>query len=150
MYPDSPLFIYSYNIISKIPRSHLDPLPEFFQCGKQSKLGSIYEISLTKLSLHCANYFRKVPHYQNEILTNLRGEYIVSRVLIEDTISKFSQYGSNMEKLMVYPKHSTLSNNANKSKGILGLDSIENPFKVNVSLIQDTIEIGSVASVQSR
>ena len=38
MEPESPLFISPYNIRSKIPLSHLYPLTEFIQCGKNSKM----------------------------------------------------------------------------------------------------------------
>ena len=150
MYPDSPLFISPYNIISKMPRSHIYPLPAFLQCGKHSKHGSIFDLSLPELSLNCENFYTKAPHDLNAILTNLGGEYLVSRVFSADAISEVSQYNFNMKKMTVVPKHVKLPNSDKKSKGILGLDSILSPSTVNLYPIQDIIEIGSVASGQAR
>ena len=76
-----------------------------------------------------------VPHYRNEILTDLGGEDLLSRVLMADTIYKVSQYSFDTEKLTVYPKHVTLTNNEKESKGIMGLELIENPSKANLSPI---------------
>ena len=67
MDPESPLFISTYNIIPKIPRSHLDPLPEFLQCNKHSKHGSIYSLSLHERSLNCKKICCKAPHDLNAI-----------------------------------------------------------------------------------
>ena len=61
----------------------------------------------------------------------------IKRVLTSDTISKFSHYEFDMEKLIVYPKHVNIPNNEDERKGILVVDSIENPFKVNISIIVD-------------
>ena len=52
--------------------------------------------------------------------------------------------------MMVIPKHVKLPSSDNENKGILGIDSILNPFKVNLSPIQDIKEIRSVASGQPR
>ena len=74
----------------------------------------------------------------------------MSRFLSVDVISEVSQYDFNIEKMMVVPKHVKLPNIGNQKKDILGLYSILNPFKINLSLIQDTREIGAVASGQAR
>ena len=149
MYPDAPLFISPYNIISKMPRSHIYPLPAFLQCGKHSKHGSIFDLSLPELSLDCENFYTKAPHDLNAILTNLGGEYLVSRVFSADAISEVSQYNFNMKKMTVVPKYVKLHKSNNKIKVILGLHSILNTFKVILSTIQDIREIGSVASGQA-
>ena len=74
----------------------------------------------------------------------------MSRVLYAEEISKVIHYNFNMEKMTVVPKHAKLSNSDNENKGILALDSILNPLKVNLSPIQDTREIGLVALGQDR
>ena len=52
--------------------------------------------------------------------------------------------------MTVFPKHMTLPSNYNEGKGITGLKSIQNPFKVAVSLIQYIKEILSLALGQAR
>ena len=52
--------------------------------------------------------------------------------------------------MVVVSKYVKLPDSDNKRKEIIGLDSILKPFKVNIYLIQDIIEIGSVASGQDR
>ena len=90
-----------------------------------------------------------VPHYLNTILTDLRSEDLVSIVLTADEISEISQYDFDTEKMTVHPKHATLPNNENKIKDIAGLESIKNPFKVNIYPIIDIREIGYAASGQA-
>ena len=111
MNPYSPPFISPYNILSKIPRSHLDPLLVFLQCGKHSKLGTIYSISIPELSIDFTNSCSMVPNYLNNNFTNLGGKDLVSRVITEDAISGFSQYNFDMGKLTVYSKYVTLPKN---------------------------------------
>ena len=89
-----------------------------------------------------------VPHYLGTILTDLEAEDIFSRVPIADEISEVSQYNSIMEDLTVHPKHVTLPNNENVIKCIAGMESIENPFNVNLSLIINIREVVSVSSGQ--
>ena len=83
-------------------------------------------------------------------LTKLGCENLVSRVLSAGAISEVSQYDFDTKKMMVVPKHIKLPKSDNESKGILGLDSILNPFKVNLSPIQGIRGIGSVNSGQVR
>ena len=73
----------------------------------------------------------------------------MSRILSEDTISVGSQYDFDMGKMTVVPKDVTPPNGDNERKEILGLDSILNPFKVNLSPIQDIRQIGSAALGQA-
>ena len=75
---------------------------------------------------------------------------IFPRILIADALSEVSQYESDQENLMVFPKHVTLLNNNNEGKGTAGLESIQNPFKVTVYLIQDIREIAPMTSGQAR
>ena len=51
-----------------------------------------------------------------------------------------------MEEMTVNPKHVTLPDNENEGKVIAGLESIEKPFKVNLSPIINRRELGSLAS----
>ena len=121
MEPYLPLSIYPYNIISKITRSHLYPLPNFLQWGKHSKLETIHALSIPKLSLNGTTYSSMVPHELNSILTNFGGEYIVSRVFMADAIFEVSQYNFDMEKLTVHPKYVTPPKNESKSENIMGI-----------------------------
>ena len=56
----------------------------------------------------------------------------MSRVITADAIPKVSHHNFDIEKLIVYPKHVTLPKNVNRRKIILGLESIERSFKVNL------------------
>ena len=53
-----------------------------------------------------------------------------------------------MENMTVCPRHVTLPNNENESKGITWMESVEKPFKVNISPTLDIREIGLIASGQ--
>ena len=59
----------------------------------------------------------------------------MSRVLSADVISEVSQYDFKIGKITVVPKHSKLPNSDNEINGVIGIDSILNPFKFNLSLI---------------
>ena len=52
--------------------------------------------------------------------------------------------------MTVFPKHVTPPNNDNKVKGIVVIESIQNPFKVTLYPIQDIREILSLASGKAR
>ena len=71
---------------------------------------------------------------------------MVGRILIAHALSEFSQYEFYITKITMSPKHVILTNNENEGNGIYGLISIENPFTVKISPIQDIREIGSLAS----
>ena len=69
------------------------------------------------------------------------------QVLTSDTISQVSQYEFNMEKLTVSPKHVKLPRSEEYCRGIAGIDTISNNFKVvNKAEYKNTSEIGSLAS----
>ena len=68
-------------------------------------------------------------------------ENLFPRILTADDFSEISQYKSDQENMTVFPKHVTPPNNDNKGKGIAGLESIHNPFKVTLYPIQNTREI---------
>ena len=72
------------------------------QRGKHLKHGFIYALSLSELSLNCKNFCSKSTHYLNTILTNLRGEDLVSRFLTADKIFEFSQYDFDMDKMRFF------------------------------------------------
>ena len=55
-----------------------------------------------------------------------------------------------MEEMTVNPKHVNLPDNENESKVIAGLESTEKSFKLNLSLILNIREVGSVSSGQVR
>ena len=52
--------------------------------------------------------------------------------------------------MTVVPKYVKISNSDSENKEVIVLDSILDPLKVNLSPIQDIIEIGSVTSGQAR
>ena len=87
-----------------------------------------------------------VSHYLKFIVTNLVAEDFFSILLMEYAISEVSQYDFDVENMTVHPKHVPLPNIKNKSKGISGLEFIENPSRVNIYPILDNREIGSIAS----
>ena len=82
-------------------------------------------------------------------MTDLGARNPASRILTADSLSEVSQYKFYMEKMTVYHKHVTLKNNKNEGKGISGMKSIDNPFKVNLLPMKDIREITSLASGQA-
>ena len=68
-YESSPIFISPYNTVSQMPRSHLDPLLELFQCNRHIKLGIVFGISLLDFSANVTNLCSLVPHYLNSVMT---------------------------------------------------------------------------------
>ena len=87
------------------------------------------------------------PHYIISFLTDLGAEDLISRLLVKYATSEVIQYKFFMKELKVRPKHVTLPNIENGSKGIAGLESNKKPFKVNISPILNIREVVSVASL---
>ena len=54
-----------------------------------------------------------------------------------------------MEKTTVHPRNITLHNNKKEIKDILGLESVVNPFKLNIYPTLDIRKIGLISSVQA-
>ena len=63
---DSSLHITPYNLVSRIPRPDSDSKPAFIQCGRHSKFGSIFGLSLRDPPPYSKTYCNNVPHYINE------------------------------------------------------------------------------------
>ena len=61
-------------------------------------------------------------------------ENLITRILTSDAILEVRQYNFEMEKITVHPRHVTLPNNENESKGIAGFKSIEIHLKSISSL----------------
>ena len=71
-------------------------------------------------------------------------------ILTADYTSEVSQCKFDMANITVSPKHVTLPNKKNEGNIISGLKQIENPLRVNIFMIQDIIEIVSLASLQAK
>ena len=66
---ESLLHISNFILVSKISRSGSDPLPEFLQCGRHSKFGSTFGLSLPSLAFNCIQFYNLLPNFLNSKLT---------------------------------------------------------------------------------
>ena len=146
MYHKSLLYISSFNLMDKIPKSAPDSQPAFTQCGIHSKFGSILGLSLTYISSNCTSFCNLDPSYLHEKLLEMGSENIIYWLLTSDAISEVCQYDFDMDKFSV------TSNPVNFLKyddcrGIAGLEVISNALKaVNIKRYMDIREIISLAS----
>ena len=113
-----------------MPRSAYDHQPYFLQYGRQSKLGSTFGISPSYLSNNFSNYWNLVSNYLHAKLIKLGPEDLFYWVLTSDAISEVSQHDFNMEELTVSPKQVKLPRNKDNFKGITGIKTTDNSFKV--------------------
>ena len=127
---ESPMNITPYNLVSLIPRSDSDPKTAFIQCVRHSKFGSIFGLILPDITPYITTYCNLVPHYINAKLKDVGAQDLLPRVLAPDTITEVPQYEFNMESINVYPKNVKISSQEKDPKGITGLKSIKNTFKV--------------------
>ena len=147
---ESYIHIYTFNIVVKMPRAPTDNIPTFLQCGQHTKFGTIFGLSLPDLSVNCSDFCNRVPYFLYFKLTGLGEEYLASRFLTVDAISKVTQYDLYTENLTVTPKNVILTSNEEYLTCIVGLEKISNPFKkVYISEKINIREIGSVASRQA-
>ena len=149
--PTSTLHISPFNIVANMPRSGQDKLPAFLQCGRHSKLGEIFGLTLPDINPHSSNFCNLTSHYLYAKLREPGSENLAPRVLTADSISEVSQYDFDMNNSTVTPKHVKLPKNNKDSCGIEGLENIYNPFNiVNIMDLPKITEIGSIASGQAR
>ena len=115
MEPEYPFHISTYKLVANMPIYQDNPLPDFIQCGKHSKIRTIHALIPPELSIHCRKFFSLVTHYISAKLTELVGGNLTSRVLTSDSITEVIQHGFHMKSLTVTLKHVTISSNENKS-----------------------------------
>ena len=116
--------------MDKISRSASNHQPYFLQYGRHSKFGSTFGINPSYLSTNFSNYYYLVYNYIHAKLTKLGPENLSYLVFTSDAISEVSQHEFNMEELTVSPKQVKLPRNKDNFKGITGIKTTDNPFKV--------------------
>ena len=111
MYPGSPLYTSPFNMVYKIPILDSDHQPSFLQCVRHSIFFFIFGLVLPVLGINFPKLYNIFPHYIHAKLIKLGSDNFSFRLLASGAISKFSQYGFNMEYLTVSPKHVKLPRN---------------------------------------
>ena len=90
---------------------HWQIFPAFLQCGRHTKFGTIFGLSIPDLQVNCLDLCDRVHHFLYAKLTELGAEDLASRVLTEDAISEVTQCDFNIEEITVTPKHARLPSN---------------------------------------
>ena len=109
IHQDSPLHISPYNLVSDMPRSATKPKPASIKCGRHSKFGTLFGLSLPDLIPYHTTYCKLVPHYIHTKLLYMGEQYLIPRVLTSNAIMEVSQYEFDVSLLTVSPKHVRLT-----------------------------------------
>ena len=109
IHQDPQLHLLPYNLVLKIPRLSTKPNTDFTQCGRHSKFGTLFGLSLPDLIPYHTTYCKLVPHYIHTKLLYMGEQDLIPRVLTSNAIMEVSQYEFDVSLLTVSPKHVRLT-----------------------------------------